>query len=92
MPWYICTVNQVGPAIDGVETSSPVVYINLTDMGGSFADTWFYAGDGGQSQMLVIGVAAINGHKTVQVAAGEPNAAGSPYTEISRLYLRATQY
>jgi hypothetical protein len=87
MPWYTCTVNEVGPAIDGAETPAPVVYINLTDTKGSFANTWFYAANGGQSQMLDVGIAAINNNNHVQVAARAPNAGGStPYTEITRIY------
>ena len=90
MPWYNCTVNEVGPATDGSETPAPVVYINLTDTGGSFTNTWFYAANGGQNQMLTVGVAAISSHKSVQVAAAAPSPGGGPYTEISRMYLRAT--
>jgi hypothetical protein len=46
MPWYRCTVNQVGPAGDASETPPPVIYINLTDAAGGFANTWFYAATG----------------------------------------------
>jgi hypothetical protein len=52
MPWYSCIVNAAGPAADGTETSSPVVYINLTDMQGSFTSQWFYVAEGSQNQML----------------------------------------
>ncbi len=87
MPWYKCTVNEVGPATDGAETPDPVIYLNLTDQGGSFASTWFYAGNGGQTPMLAVGIAAINGNRPVQVGADAPNAGNSPYTAISRMYL-----
>jgi hypothetical protein len=90
MPWYTCTVNQVGPAIDGTETPEPVVYINLTDKAGSFANTWFYAGAGAQNQMLAVGIAAINGNKTVQMGGAAPNPGGNPYTAVERLYLLKT--
>jgi hypothetical protein len=86
MPWYQCIVNQVGPAIDGTETPAPVLYINLTDTAGSFKNTWFYAAAGGQDQMLNVGISAINSKKNVEVAATAPNAGGSPYTELTRLY------
>ena len=87
MPWYKCTVNEVGPATDGTETPAPVIYLNLTDQGGSFTDTWFYAANGGQTPMLAVGIAALNGNRPVQVGADAPNAGNSPYTGISRMYL-----
>ena len=86
MPSYRCTVNEVGPAVDGTETASPVVYINLTDIKGSFANTWFYAADGAQNQMLDVAIAAINNDNAVDVVATAPNAGGSPYTEIARIH------
>ena len=52
MAFFSCIVNEVGPAADGTETSAPVIYINLTDTGGSFANQWFYAAEGSQAQML----------------------------------------
>lgn len=86
MPSYRCNVNEVGPAIDGTETASPVVYINLTDTKGSFANTWFYAADGAQNQMLDVAIAAINNDNAVDVVAAAPNAGGSPYTKIDRIH------
>lgn len=90
MPWYTCTVNEVGPATDGTETPDPVVYINLTDTAGSFANQWFYAAAGGQNQMLAVGLAAINGQRHVEAGATAPNAGGSPYTAVTRMYLNRT--
>jgi hypothetical protein len=90
MPWYTCNVNNVGPATDGTETADPVVYINLTDTAGSFNEQWFYAANGGQNQMLAVALAAMNGQKRVNVAATAPNAGGSPYTSVTRMYLNAT--
>jgi hypothetical protein len=86
MPSYQCNVNEVGPAIDGTETASPVIYINLTDTKGSFANTWFYAADGAQDQMLDVAIAAITGDNAVDVVAAAPNAGGTPYTEIARIH------
>ena len=86
MPSYRCTVNEVGPAVDGTETASPVVYINLTDTKGSFANTWFYAADGAQDQMLDVAIAAINNDNAVDVVAAAPNAGGRPYTKIARIH------
>lgn len=91
MAWYTCTVNNVGPATDGTETSVPVVYINLTDTRTTppaFVGQWFYAAEGGQNQMLAVALAAMNGGKHVQAGAVPPNSGGSPYTAISRLYLK----
>ena len=90
MPWYTCTVNEVGPASDATETPDLVVYINLTDKAGGFFKTWFYAANGIQNQVLDVAIAAINGSKNVEVAATAPHPGNSPFTDISRLYLLAT--
>jgi hypothetical protein len=90
MPWYKCTVNEVGPASDATDTPGPVIYINLTDTGGGFANTWFYAANGIQNQALDVAIAAISGHKDVEVAATAPLPGNNPFTDISRLYLLAT--
>ena len=86
MSWYACTVNEVGPASDASDTPGPVVYINLTDTAGSFANTWFYAANGIQKQLLDVGIAAINGRQDVEVGATSPLPGNNPYTEISRIY------
>jgi hypothetical protein len=93
MPWYTCAVNNVGPATDGTETSAPVIYINLTDIGNpsTFQNAVFYAAEGGQNSMLAVALAAMNGGKHVQVAAlSDPNAGNGAFTEIQRFYLNAT--
>ena len=87
MPWYTCTVNKAGPAADARETSAPVVYINLTDNAGAFANMWFYAADGDQNQMLAVALAAINGGKRVEVNATPPNSENDPITPITRFYI-----
>jgi len=86
MPWYKCTVNEVGPASDASETPDVVGDISLTDRAGGFAKTWFYAANGSQKQLLDVGIAAINGRKDVEVAATAPHPGNNPYTEISRIY------
>lgn len=86
MPWYTCTVNEVGPASDGTETPAPVIYINLSDKAGSFSNTWFYAANGTQQHVLDVGIAAISDNKNVEVAAVAPVAGNQPFTEISRIY------
>jgi hypothetical protein len=90
MPWYKCTVNEVGPVSDASETPDLVVYINLTDKAGGFANTWFYAANGIQNQALDVAIAAINGRKDVEVAATAPHPGNQPLTDINRLYLLAT--
>jgi hypothetical protein len=84
---YECSVNQVGPAADGSETSAPVVYINLTDKAGSFKNTWFNAGQGVQDQVLDVGIAAISGNTLVWVETQVPNPANAPSTEVARIVL-----
>jgi hypothetical protein len=90
MPWYRCNVNEAGPVSDASDTPGLVVYINLTDKGGAFTNTWFYAADGIQNQVLDVAVAAINGHRDVEVAATAPHSGNDPFTDINRLYLLAT--
>ena len=65
MPFFSCTVNEIGPAADGTETADPVIYINLTDTGGSFVNQWFHAAENSKGQMLSVGLAAISrsGHR-----------------------------
>jgi hypothetical protein len=91
MPWYTCTVNFAGPAIDGNETAPPVVYVNLTETSAPpvFYENWFYVGAGGQNMMLAVALAAMNGQKSVQVEATPPNQRNTPYTNITRMYLKA---
>ncbi|MGB7848742.1 MAG: hypothetical protein WBL63_24235, partial [Candidatus Acidiferrum sp.] len=78
--------NEVGPVSDSSETPDLVVYINLTDKAGGFANTWFYAAKGIQNQLLDVGIAAINGRKDVEVAATAPLPGNQPYTQIGRIY------
>jgi hypothetical protein len=68
MPWYSCIVNEVGPAADGTETSTPVIYINLTDTQGSFTGQWFFVAEGAQNQMLSVALTAMNSNRQVEVA------------------------
>jgi hypothetical protein len=84
MPFYSCTVNEVGPAANGIETSIPVVYINLTDTLGSFTNQWLYAAEGSQNHMLAVGLAAMNTNRLVEVAAEDPSV---PYSRVDRMYL-----
>jgi hypothetical protein len=86
MTWYSCIVNQVGPAGDA-ETPEPVIYINLTDtVMGAFTNTWFYAANGIQDQVLNVGIAAILSGRHVEVGATAPNVGNQPFTEVTRIY------
>jgi hypothetical protein len=84
MAFFSCTVNEIGPAADGTETPDPVIYVNLTDTGGSFVNQWFYAGEKSKAQMLSVGLAAMSTNRQVEVAVDTPNV---PYSSITRMYL-----
>ena len=84
MPFFACTVNEIGPAADGTETAPPVIYINLTDTGGSFVNQWFHAAEDSKAQMLSVGLAAISTNRQVEVAIDAPNV---PYSRVRRMYL-----
>ena len=104
MTWYTCTVNEAGPADDATETPGGSVYINLTDQGGAFSNTWFYCAAGSKSYMLAVALAAISLGAQVEVGAFPPSPIGTvggptaavangtevqAITEIQRLYLIA---
>jgi hypothetical protein len=84
MPFFACTVNEIGPAADGTETAHPVIYINLTDAGGSFANRWFHAAENSKAQMLSVGLAAMSTSRQVEAAIDTPNV---PYSSVTRMYL-----
>ena len=90
MTWFVCKVNSAGPGSGGSETTSPVIYINLTDQGGTFSGLWFYAAQDAKSEMLAVALNAISLQATVQVNAPPPHPNNSPYTEITSLYLNAS--
>jgi hypothetical protein len=87
LPFFSCTVTEIGPAADGTETSDPVIYMKLSDTQGSFQDQWFYASEGSQNQMLAVGLTAMNTNRQIYVAADPPNPDNNPYTAIQRMYL-----
>jgi hypothetical protein len=84
MPFFSCTVNEIGPAADGTETANPVIYMNLTDTGGSFVNQWFYAAEASKTQMLSVGLAAMSANRQVEVAIDNPHV---PYSSVARMYL-----
>ena len=72
--WYVCTVNEVGPASDGTETAQPVIYVNLTDVSGSFTGQWFFAAENARTEMLAVALSAISLGKQVDYRPDQPNA------------------
>lgn len=84
MGFFSCTVNEIGPAADGAETPEPVIYINLTDTGGSFANRWFHAAERAKTQMLSVGLAAMSTMRPVEAAIDTPEVA---YSSVRRMYL-----
>jgi hypothetical protein len=86
MAFFSCTVNEIGPAADGIETANPVIYIKLTDTGGSFVNQWFHAVENSKAQMLSVGLAAMSTNRQVEVAIDTPNV---PYSSVRRMYLAA---
>jgi hypothetical protein len=85
----ICTVNEAGAAADGAESPNPVVYINLTDTGGSFPDSWFWVEEAAKREILAVALAAVTSRRRVNATIEPPHPGNSPYTQIYRLYLRA---
>lgn len=90
MAWFTCTVNSTGPASDATDTPPPVIYINLTDQGGSFADQWFYAAENSKQQMLAVALSAMTLGASVQMGGAPPNPNNNPFTRVDRLYLNAS--
>jgi len=84
MAFFSCTVNEIGPAADGAETAEPVIYMNLTDTAGGFANQWFYAAERSKAQMLSVGLAAMSTNRPVEAAIDTPDV---PYSGVRRMYL-----
>jgi hypothetical protein len=63
---------------------------NLDDQAGAFHNQWFFAPQNAKSEMLAVAMSAITTGNPVNATLNPPNAAGSPYTQILRLYLAAS--
>jgi hypothetical protein len=87
--WYTCTVDQAGPASDGIETPPPVIYLMLSDTAGTFTGQWFFAAANSTDQMLAVGLAAISLGLPVNAVLDQPDPSGEPYTQCYRIYLAA---
>lgn len=88
--WVICTVGWVGAAADSTDGPNPVIYIGLTDTANSpsFSDQWFYAADNAKTEMLAVALMARAIGRTVSASLDAPNAVGTPYTQLHRLYMQ----
>jgi len=89
-----CTVNQAGPAAQNQsETADPVIYLQLSDLGGSFDHTWFFMADSCKKEMLAVALAAISTQTQVVawvVPPPSPPAPGGPSPECYNLYIAAS--
>lgn len=84
----ICTVNEAGAAADGAEGPNPVIYVNLTDTAGSFANVWFYVEELAKREILAVALAAITSRRRVNATLELPHSDSPPYKQVYRLYLR----
>ncbi len=89
MPEFVCIVEQAGVATSGAMTPNPGVALLLTDTGGAFQSTWFYAANSGKKEMLAVALAAIGTQSQVNAFCDAP-AAGGPSTECHNLYLMSS--
>jgi hypothetical protein len=89
----ICNVGNLGPAADANETSLPVIYVQLTDVGTppawSTQGQWFYAADVAKREILAVALMARSLNRQVSVEVELPITANNqaPYTAIYRMYL-----
>jgi hypothetical protein len=91
---FTCNVNQVGPvadASDASETPSPTIYLNLTDVAGTFDHTWFYAANNAKREMLATALAAISTQSQIRAALDIPAGQDvTPHPQCYRLYIVAS--
>lgn len=84
---FTCTVNQAGSSVEGSETPNPQTYLNLTDLGGSFTGTWFFAADKAKREMLGVALAAVSTQNQVSAFVDPPNAGNNPLTQCYTLHI-----
>jgi hypothetical protein len=82
---YTCIVNQVGPTTLHSDTPAPEIALNLTDVGGSFSDNWFFAAASARNQMLAVALAAVSTQLQVSAWVDPPNANNTPWTQCYEL-------
>jgi hypothetical protein len=68
-----------------------VIYLDLTDLGGSFAQTWFYAANTSKKEMLAVALAAISTQSQVRAVLDIPTGQDvTPHPQCHRLYIVAS--
>jgi hypothetical protein len=88
---FTCTVNEAGPASNGTETQSPTVYFQLTDLGGTFDHTWFFAANSAKREMLAVALAAVSTQSQVRADVDIPTGPDTnPHPQCYRLYVVAS--
>ena len=88
---FTCNVNEAGPVIDAPETPPPTIYLCLTDMGGSFDHTWFYAGNPAEREMLATALGAISTESQVRAVLDVPTGQDTvPHPKCHRLFIVAS--
>jgi hypothetical protein len=88
---FTCTVNEAGPASNAPETQSPTIYFQLTDLGGNFNNTWFFAANSAKREMLAVALAAISTQSQVRAEVDYPGGQDTnPHPQCYRLYIVAS--
>jgi len=72
---FVCVVVEAGVATNSTLTPSPVVFLELSDTGGTFQNEWFFASNAGKREMLAVGLAAISTQSNVNVWCDPPSGA-----------------
>jgi hypothetical protein len=85
---FFCQVNQTGAAMNNSgETPNPMVLVRLTDVGGTFSNTWFYAPQAAKNQILAVALAAITTQSQVNVYVDPPQSGVT--TQCYNMYIMA---
>jgi len=84
---FTCTVKLAGASVEGAETPAPQIYLNLTDLGGSFAGTWFFTADKAKREMLAVALAAVSNQCQVSAFLDPPNAGNNPLTQCYTIHI-----
>jgi hypothetical protein len=87
---YTCTVNQAGASVGVPGTSDPAIRFMLSDAGGSFINTGFFAAETGKNQMLGVALAAIITQSQVSAFLDDPaQPVNPPGAQVYSLYILA---
>lgn len=89
--YLTCSVSEAGPSMNSNETALPVIMICLTDSGGKFSNTWFYAAQDAKTQMLAVALAAISTGSQVNALVDVPTGPDTePHPQCYILYIIAS--